>query len=256
MKSKKYFSITKLFILFTLVILTLSVKIHKYSDSGDSSMKKKENVETPKEKKVELKEKNEKADKVEKSQKVEKTEKVDKTKKNEKSEKVEKIEKPKLQERKKAEKLNLKSKNETSPDDTKSDTNSDVINISDLFENNNTDKNSTNKDIPISNNTDADKNSNNKDIPISNNTDADKNSTDKDYYYIPKIGGISINNPLPDSSYGCAKCKTGDVIPIPSRPANEVIFPEKPGVKFQPVKYVKQLSPGGKAALELEEINE
>jgi len=73
---------------------------------------------------------------------------------------------------------------------------------------------------------------------------------------LPKIGGIKINNPLPDNTYGCVKCKNGQGLPVGLKPVTEVTFSEKPGVKFQAVDYVKELSPGGKASLELEEINE
>jgi hypothetical protein len=126
--------------------------------------------------------------------------------------------------------------------------------------NSNTNTNSnTNFNNSTQNNTSFDNNTNNNStdntVP-SDNTPAKDNSTEKEFYYLPQIGGIKINNPLPQNTYGCAKCQNAQGLPIDPRPANEVVFPEKPGLKFQPVKYVKELSPGGKAALELEEINE
>jgi len=120
--------------------------------------------------------------------------------------------------------------------------------------NSNTNSNSNNSTNNTNPNNNTSNNSNN--IIPSNETPAADNSTEKEFYYLPQIGGVKINNPLPQNAYGCAGCKNAQGLPIEPRPASEVVFPEKPGVKFQQVKYVKELSPGGKAALELEEINE
>jgi len=97
----------------------------------------------------------------------------------------------------------------------------------------------------------------NNDTGSSNDTNpSNDSSNDQDFYYLPKIGGIAINNPLPDNTYGCPKCKPGEN-KAPADPQTEgTTFPQKPGVKFEQVNYVKQLSPGGKAALELDEIGE
>jgi len=65
------------------------------------------------------------------------------------------------------------------------------------------------------------------------------------YYYLPKIGGASDQ-----STYPCADCRS-----VSSSP-NELVLSEKPGIKFDSVTYVRQLSAGAKAALELEEVDE
>jgi hypothetical protein len=76
-------------------------------------------------------------------------------------------------------------------------------------------------------------------------------------YYSPKVGGIKINNPLPQDMgvIGCKKCSPQEMMAA-KKPKDGISFVEEPGVKFQNVGYVKGLSPGGKAALEIDEMNE
>ena len=148
--------------------------------------------------------------------------------------------------------------NSNSNSNTNTDTNTDTKTNNNTNTKNNTD---TNVDIDIiknnTNTTNTDSNGNSTDNTVpSNNTPAADNSTEKDFYYLPQIGGIKINNPLPENTYGCAKCKNVQGLSNEPQPAIQVTFPQKPGVMFEQVKLVKELSAGGKAALELEEINE
>jgi hypothetical protein len=82
-------------------------------------------------------------------------------------------------------------------------------------------------------------------------------STDDDVYYVPKIGGIKINNPLPQNMgvIGCKNCSP-DEMAAEKQSKEGISFSEEPGVRFQKVDYIKELSPGGKAALELEKIDD
>ena len=56
---------------------------------------------------------------------------------------------------------------------------------------------------------------------------------------------------------GCKKCSPQEMAASRApKKDNGISFAEEPGVKFQNVGYVKSLSPGGKAALELDSMNE
>ena len=79
----------------------------------------------------------------------------------------------------------------------------------------------------------------------------------KDVYYYPQIGGIKINNPLQDKVFSCKDCKNQEKNDNNSKKSEKKItFPQKPGVQFEKVNFVQDLSPGAKAAMELDQINE
>ena len=54
---------------------------------------------------------------------------------------------------------------------------------------------------------------------------------------------------------GCKKCSPQEMS-ASRKPRDGISFAEEPGVKFETVGYIKELSPGGKAALSLDEMNE
>jgi hypothetical protein len=157
-----------------------------------------------------------------------------------------KIDKIKLNDRRRSSSL---SKNKNSTDDDGSSNSTDTSD-------DNTDTNSTDND------------NNTKPNPPSPQPQPDPKPTppkpkpaEGEVYYTPQIGGIKINNPLPKDIgvIGCKKCSPQEMAASKARSRPEergISFREEPGVKFQNVGYVKELSPGGKKALEIEQMNE
>lgn len=165
------------------------------------------------------------------------------------------------------EKTKLTSKSKIKQDNLTSADASVITNTTSTTTNSNNQESNTNSTVNIdtdssnstsTNETIIDNNSNNN-TSTNDTIPADDKST-ADVYYLPKIGGISINNPLPDTLTICAKCDNSNNNQqkgtFGSRPSDEITFPGKENLKFQSVQYVKDLSPGGKAAIELEEMNE
>lgn len=170
-----------------------------------------------------------------------------------------------LNDRKKSSSLN-KNKNETDINNgTSSNNNStEIIPQPNVLIINNTISNDE-VNPPSPNKTEVNNNTNTDIIPINSNNTTPANSSqtnqtvEDDVYYHPQIGGIKILNPLPQNIgvIGCKTCSPQVMDMSKKKQVDEdLTLKEAPGVKFQRVGYVRELSPGGKKALEIEKLDE